>query len=72
MIYDYGMDQRSDAMALILTFADGRTEAIACPDGKTPDEVMAERGAMLLELCDSLPDAKWKISSSRTGKCFWM
>jgi hypothetical protein len=55
-------------MWCVLTFSDGHQEATECPLGQTPDDVREQRGARLVDACESMTEAKWKIASNPNGK----
>lgn len=56
------------ALGLVLTFDDGRKEAVECSAGQGPADIMEARKAILMEVCDSLSSAKWQIESDPNGK----
>lgn len=59
-------------MALVLTFPEGRQEAIELPERMNPHELMEERGAILVETYDSLAHANWRIASNPNINPQWI
>jgi hypothetical protein len=53
--------------ALILR-KDGLLEAVECPDGRRPESVAEEHGAELVDYCDSMGQARWRIANMQGTK----
>ena len=57
-------------MALILWFKEKPPRTIECPAGARPDNLAEEHGALIWDLCDSIHEANFRLSSAPTGCMF--